>query len=193
MLVARDIISFHIVFMCVFMAAFVPFSARAGDKIKFFNEDNITAFIEEMTAVSSGENLIFSPDEVVEYLDKHLHKKSHFKSEVKYDIPGFAAQSATLKFDKKEFIENITKGAESMSDYEINIEILDIKISRKRDKATIRTVGYENGTIPVATGDGTEFVPVEGESSCIQILSLEKGVIQMLNANCATVMKFSGM
>jgi hypothetical protein len=43
--------------------------------------------------------------------------------------------------------------------------------------------------VPTDTG-GSEALPMEGVSECMQILSLNKGIIQMYSANCVTNIQF---
>jgi hypothetical protein len=164
--------------------------AHAEQKIARLSEDNIRAFIEETTAMTSGKNLEKSPEEISAFLNKHLTKDAHFKSSMKYVIPGYPPQENSMSMEKEDFIASVQKGAESLADYESSVEIGTIKISRDGKKATIQTKSTESGIMPMAIEGATQHVPVKGSSSCNQIIVLNDGVIQMYNANCATIINF---
>lgn len=92
-----------------------------------------------------------------------------------------------MALDKEDFIESIQAGGQALSNYENNVQILEIKISSDKRKATVQTQGHETGTM---NADGQEL-PVQGNSNCHQIVMLsEKGIIQMYNANCETTISF---
>ena len=171
----------------------LPPPSHAGSKHSRLNERNITSFITETTKISKGGAGI-SVKAITEYLEKHLHKHSRFKSTMRYKIPGYPTQETTLSFSKEEFIENVQEGAKSVSEYDNSVDILDIKISQDKTKATVTTRSTESVTIPVpgAGPNGeTGEVPIEGHSDCTQILSLnKKGIIQMYNATCVTNIEF---
>ena len=182
-------------FLIYIMGLLITFGATAAHAQNFtrLTDSNIEDFIRKTTEMTSGTHLTLNAEEIQDYLEKHLHDKARFKSTVRYNIPGFPASSNALSFNKEEFMENVAEGANSISDYENEIEILDIKISSDKTKATVKTRGLETGTMPVANNGKTQFVPINGESSCAQILTLNDGYIQMYNANCTTIITFSGL
>lgn len=154
-------------------------------------EESITEFIEKTTEMTSGQGLDYDPEEIKSFLEEHLHKKARFKSTMKYNIPGYPSQSASMTLDKMQFIESVGKGADSVSDYETNVEIKNIRISKDTTKATVQTESMERGMIPMSSdGVTTEFVPIIGSSSCNQIIMYEERTIQMYSANCKTIINF---
>ena len=166
--------------------------ANAQQKHKRLNKDIITEFIHKTSDMTSGANLEMSSEDIVEFLEIHLDKKARFKSTMKYNIPGYPAQETSMSLDKEDFIKSIQDGAQSMEDYENEIRIKMIKIAKNGKKATVQTEGFETGIMPVSTdGVTTQNVPIEGRSSCNQIISLgKKGVIQMYSAQCTTEITF---
>ena len=185
---------FHNFVFCLGLAAFMVLQAStvmAGDKIKALTEENVKAFIENTTDVTTSNSNDLSPDKVAEYLDKHVEDKARFKSVMKYHIPGMPPQEAELKLDKEGFMTSVNDGAEQIEGYETLIEIKQIKLASNGKKAFVKTSNTEYATMPVPTETGdTQEVPIEGVSECTQILSLNSGVIQMYSANCVTDIHF---
>lgn len=171
--------------------AFLSSSSLAADKISKLSEDNITAFIEETTALTSDYDAGFTPDEIRRYLEAHIDKKARFKSTVTYAIPNHPPQSQSLGLDKDEFINQTVDGQKSLEHYETAISVDKVSIAKSGKNATVVTSGIESGYMSVPSGDGmVNEVPVEGSSKCIQIIKLNKGVIQMYSANCTTTIEF---
>ena len=162
--------------------------AYAQDRL---TEASITAFIEETSLLTSG--LDGSEAEAIEaYLEKHLDPKSHFRSKITFNIPGFPPQEQSLSLSKREFIEATTQGTQSLENYSNEISVDKVRVSRDGTKATVQTSGVELGLMEVpAPEGGTQEVPIEGQSKCSQIIKLsKKGVIQMFNATCTTTINF---
>ena len=119
------------------------------------------------------------------------YKKGYFKSAIKYNVPGFPSQENSMSLDKDQFIDSVLSGQQALQDYESSIDIQSIKISRDKTKATVQTRSTENGVMPIPSESGSaEMIPVRGDSSCDQILMLEKKIIQMYSANCTTEITF---
>ena len=87
-------------------------------------------------------------------------------------------------------MKTINEGAEKIDGYETIVEIEELKIDSSGKKAFVKTVNTEYAIMPVPTEAGVEHVPMEGVSNCRQILSLNRGVIQMFSANCTTNVMF---
>ncbi len=166
--------------------------AHAQESYKKLTQDNIRQFIIKTTEITSGMDYNLSTDDIIAYLELHIHKKAHFKTIMKYKIPGQPDQETALKLKKKTFIESVKQGSEALTDYESKIEVKKINISRDGKKATVQTQSHESGYMPIsADGIDTELIPVEGFSNCNQIIMLsKKGIIQMYSANCTTTMSF---
>ncbi|NCC21157.1 MAG: hypothetical protein EOM26_01695 [Alphaproteobacteria bacterium] len=166
--------------------------AAAIEKTSRLTDDIVRRFIIETTDVTSRKDAYMSDDEVKNYLDRHLHKKGFFKSAIRYVIPGFPSQENTMSLDKKQFIESVMSGQQALEDYRTDVSIEEIRISSDGEKATVVTRAAEEGLMPVPSESGgdPEKIPVEGNSTCNQILMLEDRVIQMYSANCTTQINF---
>lgn len=185
---------FYSAFFLFFFSASALFAqgsaCLAGDDVSTLTKQNVKAFIEETTDITTG-NGELSAEKINTYLDKHLDKKARFKSVMKYHIPGMPSQEVSFSLGKDEFMQSVRKGAESTQDYETVVEIRDIKIASNGKKAFVKTKNTEYATMAVPTDTGgSEAVPMEGVSECMQILSLNKGIIQMYSANCVTNIQF---
>ena len=167
-------------------------NAHASTNIRALNKNNVTKFIEKATDITSGEARgDMSSSEIKRYLNKHIEKKARFKSLLKYHIPGMPAQETSLSLNKVNFIKSVSEGADKIDDYQTLIEIKDIKIASGGKKAIVKTESTEYANMPVPTSTGVEDIPIEGLSTCTQILSLNKGTIQMYSANCVTNIHFT--
>lgn len=176
------LLSFFLIIFCVSAQ-----SSYAQNKIATLSESDVTAFIQNMTDITSGENLSHSQGAIVQFLDRHLHPKARFKSALQYNIPGFPTQESSVALNKEQFIENIQAGSQTLDNYNTSVEIRDIRISKDGKKATLSTIGKESGIMNTA---GQQF-PVEGDSTCSQIIMLsDQGIIQVYNANCKTTIRF---
>ena len=155
------------------------------------NQSNITAFINKTTKLTTGNIDNLSSNKTIEYLEKHLHKNSHFKTTMRYNIPGYPTQENTVSINKKEFINKIRQSTNTISEYKNEVDILQIKISKNKQSATVETRSKENTTMPITHDAGSNDIPIEGTSLCRQILKLsKKGIIQMYNVNCLTDIEF---
>lgn len=162
-----------------------------GTTMDKLSEDNIRAFIQKTSTITAGRESIMSQEEIDAYLNKHIDEQARFKSTMRYTIPGFEVQENAMSVSKKDFIESINKATETVSDYESLVEISDIKISKDGRKATVQTRTQESGVMPVTDNIELENVPMQGSSTCTQILTLnEKNVIQMFGASCVTDIAF---
>lgn len=158
-----------------------------ADSISSLTKSNVTDFIEETTSMTSGDSFYDDHDAIIEYLKKHIHEDARFISTLRFTFPGLSPQDTRMSLGKEEFINSVDKGDKALTNYENEIEITSVRISRDKKKATVKTTGSESGELPTPTEDGgVQNVPVDGVSECTQILTLEGGVIQMFNANCLT-------
>ncbi len=177
-------------FCAALIALLTPTLAVAG-KLNKLSESDIKSFIVETTKITSGQAIYRSNDEIRNYLDRHLHKKGFFKSKIRYIVPGFPSQENTLSLDKEQFIESILSGQQALENYYSEVDVKKVRISKDKTKATVVTKSKESGVMPVpGEGGKAEKIPVEGKSTCDQILKLEDGVIQMYSATCETDINF---
>jgi hypothetical protein len=171
----------------------VPQTTYGANKHKKLTDDNVTAFIKETTRITkTGVDGAWSPGKIVSYLEKHIYNDAQFKTIIRYQIPGHPPQESAISLDKQGFIENIRKGAEAIDDYDTDTNILSIRLSRDKKRATVQTKSTEKATLPVPDESGrTQMVPLDGTTLCTQILRLsKKGIIQMDHAACATDVQF---
>lgn len=166
-------------------------TAQAQD-ISELTDENIRSFIEQTTSITSGKETDMDDEQIASFLDEHLHPDAKFKSTMRYAIPGFDVQEKTMNVDKDDFIASIDESGRAMDNYESQIEISDIKISNDGKKATLKTRTLESGMMPVSDNIEQENVPVEGMSTCTQVIVLTKNnVIQMYSATCVTDIQFN--
>lgn len=177
--------------LAVFMLCGQSSDAFADDKISKLTKKNVKAFIERTTDLTTNNSDRLSPKKVAAYLDKHIEGDARFKSLMTYNIPGMPPQKTSLTLDKKDFIKSVRDGADKIEGYENLVEIQAIKVASNGKKAFVKTQSTEYATMPVPGDNGTaEDVPVEGVSKCTQVISLNKGIIQMFSANCTTKIHF---
>jgi len=177
---------------CVVASGGFAYAQVKMKRFKKLTEDNVTAFIEETTAMTSVQNVSKEDAKVRAYLDRHINAKARFKSSIIYNMPGLPQQEKTLSLKKSEYINQVKQGAGSIEHYHSEIEIGDIQISKNKKTASVDTVSTETGIMQIPLPDGTiEDVPIKGSSECFQVLKIgKKGYIEMYSANCKTVMEF---
>ena len=163
-------------------------------RYKELTRDNVEDFIRlasDMTTGKTGDDT----KTITRYFKKHLTKDARFKSTMKFVLPGFPPKESALALDKDDFIQNVIDGKKAFEDHQSEITITNIKIVSNGRQALVQTEGRETGLVAVPIGDtGTvERVPIEGFTQCKQIIRLsKKGVIQMYNAVCDTLIEFTG-
>lgn len=164
----------------------------ADDEPAQLSEAEIRDFIQETNDVTNGGTSERPVEDIVAFLNTHLHKDARFKSKMVYNIPGYPPKETELALNKQEFIDNVQSGAKTVQDYEHSITVKSVQISSDKRKATVLTNGREEGTMPVQDGNGgSQDVPITGYSTCHQIIMLsDQNVIQMFNANCNTEITF---
>jgi len=184
--------------LTVFTLLFALFSAQHADaqiknnKLKKLTMDNVSAFIEDTSVLTSNQNIDRDDAKIEAYLDKHIDKKARFRTSIRYMMPNLPAQEKVLTLKKEDYIGQVKQGADSVDHYHSEIEIGDIKISKNKKTASVNTVMTESGIMQVPGENGdTQEIPIDGRSECFQVLKLaKKGHIQMYSANCNTIMQF---
>lgn len=173
----------------MFLISAAPAHAQ---RMRVLTDENIREFITETTKIIAGHAHDMPDDQMMKYLDRHLHPDARFKTVMKYNIPGYPSHEVAVSFNKSEFIDGIKRSETSLSEYDNDIKILDIKISGNQKVATVKSRNTETATMKVAGDDGMgeENVPVSGHSTCTQILAIDKGFIQMYHASCVTDIEF---
>lgn len=153
-------------------------------------DEIIRNFIQETTDITASQDHGFDSEYIREYLERHLHKQSRFKSTVKYSIPGHDAQKNSLSLNKEDYIDSVLKAPKTLGEYDQEVEILNIRIAKDGGNATVTTKSKESGSLNVSAD---QQVPMEGISTCNQIIVMDKSnVIQMYSAQCTTEVEFTG-
>jgi len=158
---------------------------------KTLTENSIRAFINKTTDITSGSIEHTDKDKVLKYLEKHLHKNARFKTTMRYSVPGYPDQENTMSFDREEFMDKIQEAAGTISDYENNVDILSITLSKNKKVATVETRNTETTSMPVSGENGVTTIPMIGTSLCRQIIRMSQNdTIQMFNVSCITDIAF---
>ncbi len=168
-----------------------------ADNIRDFaqtlDESSVKAFVEELRAVSTGQDADAAQGDAAAYLKNHLADKGSFRSKTTYEMPGYPVQEVEMEFQKSEFIDNIANGNGLLQDYETSVAIEDLNISNGGRSATFKAKISEKGRIPWPDGrGGQEMVPIKGSSDCQEkvIVSLNN-YMQLADADCATTISFA--
>lgn len=161
-------------------------------KIQTLTKSNITAFIEDTSAITSSENIDRDDAEVSAYLTRHIDDQARFTTSISYAVPGMPVQKKSLSLKKADYIQQVKKGADSVEHYHSEITVNNVKISKNKKKASVNTTAMESGIMQMPDKSGNiKEVPIEGKSKCFQVLKLSKaGYIQMYSASCTTTMRF---
>jgi hypothetical protein len=177
-------------FLCVFLGSFPVYAAH---ETKRLTDNNIREFVMDVTRkANEAKQGYYSHDELSSFFNKHLHPRAFFKSSMRYNIPGYPSQESSLTLDKDEYRDSILKSEDMVSDYDADVKVSFIKISKDKRKATVKTISHENATIQVPHSGNNQAVPLTGKSTCDQILMINANdVIQIYSANCKTVMSFN--
>lgn len=191
--VRNQIIFRRIIFLLFLAGGYCLIQNAYASRIhKKLSKSKVADFIEETSALTSGEGLNEKPGKIREYFEKHLNDKARFKTILRLNVPGFDPQETGMQIDKRGFIEGVEEGGTSLDGYKTEVKINNIDISRDGRKAIVQTSALETGTMPVENDEGDiEIIPVEGNSECRQILVLStEGYIQMFDAKCETDIHF---
>ena len=161
-------------------------------KILILTKDNVTEFVQDVSAMTSHQNIDRDDTEISAYLTRHIDEKARFKTSITYAIPGMPPQTKALALKKSDYIQQVRKGSDSVEHYHSEIKVDHVKISKNKKKASVKTTSTESGVMMMPDESGnTQEVPIEGISKCFQVLKLGKsGYIQMYSANCKTTMRF---
>ncbi|MAE51971.1 MAG: hypothetical protein CMH27_09175 [Micavibrio sp.] len=170
--------------------------ASAAHETSRLTKGDIRDFLQAMSDMSTGNNsdLSSSNGEAQRFMDRHLHKHVRMKSTITYMIPGAPPQQNEMTLDKGQFIQSLAAGAKTLKDYESDVDIGDIRLSKDGRKATVESTSSEQGymNVPDESGDIQE-VPIEGRSECTQMIVLDdKDIMQLYNAKCLTTIQIEG-
>lgn len=180
------------IFLCLLLCH-AP--SHAEHNVEELTEANIRHFVEDITNKANDMRASsMAAEDMSEFFAAHLHPNAFFKSSVSYDIPGFPQQENKLTYDKEQYINSLVHTKDMVKDFQADVSIQNIKISSDKTKATLKTVTNETATMIVPQSGMTEYVPMNGYSSCDQILMLSAAsIIQIYSANCKTEMSFESL
>ena len=176
--------------LCTVLTICLAKSALAAHETDRLSKMAIRDFLEDMSEKSAIQG---NQAETLKFLNRHLHENARLISTITYSMPGHPPQQSQMKLDKDQFLESVRAGAQTMQDYESEIDIKAIKVSKDGRKATVETIGHESGYMNIP-GQNNEMqqVPIEGLSNCLQIIMIDKrNIIQLYNARCETSIDFN--
>ncbi len=187
----KNVLSLFSVFMTCCLFSF-PVTALADPGVDQLTEENVRAFIMKTAEITSGQNASMPDQEIIDYLNAHMDKGARFKSTMEYIIPGQPVEKTSMSLSKKDFIESIATAKHAVSGYETTVEIRSIQITGDGTKAAVKTISQDHGSMNIEVEGGSfESLPVQGSSSCNQIITLsDEGIIQMYSAQCSTKLEF---
>ena len=183
---------FTVFMLAAYLAPLSLTQAAESERTHRLSEDNVRQFLETMRAIGTGQEQDMTPDEMEQYLERHIAEKAYYESAMTFEIPGMQRQETKASLTKQQYIETLFNDLPVMQAYDTEIEIKDINFSRSNRVAEIITVIKEHGNIPWGEhDDGSQRrVPVKGTSKCEQkiVISLDN-YIQMAKAVCNTLIK----
>lgn len=169
------------------------------DFVTKLDEENVKAFIADVQRMVMTGTQTMTADDVANWFNNHIADKARFESNMKYEMPGYPAQENAMSLGKKEYINGVLSARSTMSGYEQNVEIVEIKISGGGRNAKVRTKITESGQMPWPDDKLTPDdkppdmvpMPVKGIADCEQTIGISiNNFIQMQKAQCATIMSF---
>ncbi len=181
------------IFVALTLSATVLSGGKDDGSIKTLTEENITAFVNDVAAVSGGLKTEMDEHNIVEYFLAHMTENGRVKAAISYSLPQEGEeQKRDMDMGRMEYISYILQGLKAMKKHETKTRIDYIKVADDGQSAHVVTTNYERGMMPTqdAFGDDT-MVPVLGTSFCEQqiVLNGDK-IIQMDGAECTTTINF---
>lgn len=166
-----------------------------SDFVSQLTEQNILAFMREVSDIATGNKPEMLDDEVGDYLNNHVANAAAFESTMNYHIPGFPAKDINLKIGKQEYINSIIKGRYTLQDYSTRIVVEDLAITNGGKRATFTSITDEQGLMPFPKNENNpedlELLPIKGQSKCQQTMIVSfNNFIQMADAKCHTEISF---
>lgn len=188
----KNVLSLFSVFMACGLFSF-PVMVLADPGVEQLTEENVRAFIMKTAEITSGQSASMPDQEIIDYLNAHMDKGARFKSTMEYVIPDQPVEKTSLSLSKKDFMESVMTAKHAVSSYETALEIQSIQITGDGTKAVVKTVSRDQGSMNIEVEGGAfESLPMQGRSSCNQIISLsDDGIIQMYSAQCSTKLEFA--
>ncbi len=169
------------------------------DYVTSLDEETVKKFIADVQRMVMTGMQTMTADDVANWFNNHIATKARFESMMKYEMPGYPAQDSTMSIGKEEYINGILSARSTMSDYQQDVQIQEIKIGNGGRSAKVRTKITETGNMPwpkdgaMPDGRPPEMVPmpVTGTAECEQTIGISiNNFIQMQKAACRTVMSF---
>jgi len=159
----RELLLTALTFKFALFSAVHSDAQAKSEKLKALTIDNVTAFIEDTSALTSNQNIERDDDKISRYFDKHIDKKARFRSGITYNMPGLPAQKRILTLEKDDYIEQVKTGAENIEHYHSDIEISEISISKNKKTAGVSTIMTESGIMQAPDENGEmQDIPIDG-------------------------------
>lgn len=169
-------------------------SYASESRVRSLTKNNVSAFIKNTSHITKNGDKMLSHSQISSYLNRHLADYSRFVSTITYTMPEMPSQTASITLGKSDFIEHVSQADQSVEGYENKVEIKEIKLSWGRKQAFVKTENTETGFMSIPTANAQhsgKLVPINGRSSCAQVIDLNEGIIQMASAVCTTEVVFS--
>jgi hypothetical protein len=151
------------------------------------DEQNVAAFITQVADISTGKQGMDHMD-VTEYFMSHIADNGTFRNRISYSMAYINNEDQVMEMDKLTYISHVIQSLSSQRSHQSEMEIEYIEIAEAGESATVMTVNYEEGEMPVQEAGGqARMIPVKGASYCEHELSLtEDKQIQLKGSNCMT-------
>ena len=179
------------IFVALTLSATV-LSGRGEDGITALTHENISAFVNDVAAISGGLKTEMDEHNIVEYFIAHMTENGRVKASISYSFASEGEQQRDMDMGRMEYINYILQGMKTMKKHETKTQIDFIDVADDGLSARVVTTNYERGMMPSQDSFGDEaMIPVLGTSYCEQrIVLAESEVIQMDGAECTTTINF---
>lgn len=152
------------------------------------SESSVKSFIKKAVQITAGNR-----GGAEEFLQKHLNDNARFTTTVTLQLPDLPPQNAdSLTLDKAGYIGNLKTAKDTLKNHNATADIKNIILSEDKQQATVRYEIRENGKLDDPNGE-QGLMPLDGTSTCTSTIRLNsQGIIQLYNADCQTLVKFTG-
>lgn len=179
------------IFVALTLSATV-LSGKGDEGIKTLTHENISAFVNDVAAISGGLKTEMDQHTIVEYFIAHMTENGRVKASISYKLAAEDEQQRDMDMGRMEYINYVLQGMKAMKKHETKTQIDFIDVADDGLSARVVTTNYERGMMPSQDSFGDEaMIPVIGTSYCEQrIVLAESEVIQMDGAECTTTINF---
>lgn len=185
----------------IFLATIVVMTLLAQNKgrdtlseevLNSLTSENIEHFIQELTAVTTGQSKTLDVYGVTEYLMKHLPADGEYITAISFEDHNAEIQEEYMVMNRLTYISNILQAMKGVVAHEVTIKIENIDIAKNGKRAEIVISSLERGLMPMPDGSGgTRFMAMSTSTYCEQELILtDDNIIQLAITDCSTDINF---